>query len=61
VAGVRQYTQLVSLMDNWDSGDRDSMMANLKTTSEAEGALQEQADIWGESWEAASNRVKASA
>jgi hypothetical protein len=24
VAGTRQYTQLVALMDNWDSGDADS-------------------------------------
>ena len=61
VAGVRQYTQLVSLMENWNSGDSDSMMANLATTKNAEGALQEQADIYAESWEAARDRVTASA
>ena len=60
VAGVRQYTQLVALMDNWDKGDNDSMMANLQTSYNAEGTLQEQADIYEESWEAASKRVKAS-
>ena len=60
VAGVRQYNQLVSLMDNWDSGDSDSMMANLNTARGSSGALQEQADIYAESWEAAQKRVEAS-
>jgi hypothetical protein len=41
VAGVRQYTQLVALMENWDSGDNDSMIANLNTISNSKGALQE--------------------
>ena len=41
VAGVRQYTQLVSLMDNWDAGDSDSMMANLATARGSSGALDE--------------------
>ncbi len=59
VAGVRQYNQLVSLMDNWDAGDSDSMMANLDTAKGAEGTLQKQADIYAESWEAARDRVKA--
>lgn len=59
VAGVRQYTQLVALMENWDSGDSDSFQANLDTTATAEGALQEQADIYAESWEAAQDRVTA--
>lgn len=58
VAGVRQYTQLVSLMDNWDSGDSDSMMANLETSANADGSLQKQSDIYSESWEAASERVR---
>ena len=61
VAGVRQYTQLVALMENWDNGDSDSMQANLATSYGAEGTLQEQADIYAESWEAASDRVRASA
>jgi hypothetical protein len=47
-------------MDNWDSGDADSMMANLKTISESDGALDRQADIYAQSWEAAEKRVKAS-
>ena len=60
VAGVRQYTQLIALMDNWDSGDNDSMVANLETSYGASGALQEQADIYAEGWEASRDRVKAS-
>ena len=59
VAGVRQYNQLISLMDNWDSGDGDSFQANLDTARNADGALQEQSDIYAESWEAASDRVRA--
>ena len=55
VAGVRQYTQLVALMDNWDF-----MKENLQTVKNSSGALQEQADIFAESWEAARKRVKAS-
>lgn len=61
VAGVRQYNQLVSLMDNWNSGDGDSMAANLKTAYGATGSLQKQADIYAESWEAAQDRVRAAA
>lgn len=61
VAGVRQYNQLVSLMDNWNDGDSDSMMSNLNTALTADGTLEEQADIWAESWEAAEKRVKAAA
>lgn len=64
VAGIRQYNQFIALMDNWESkgvGDKDSMKANLETINESTGALQEQADIYAESWEAASKRVKASA
>lgn len=55
VAGVRQYTQLVALMDNWDK-----FQQNLGVAQNSEGALQEQADIYAESWEGASKRVKAS-
>ena len=61
VAGVRQYTQLIALMENWDNGDADSMMANLRTIEGAEGALDEQAEIYAQSWEAASKRVQAAA
>lgn len=55
VAGVRQYTQLIALMDNWDF-----MEQNLATSNASSGALQKQADIYAESWEAANKRVKAS-
>ena len=61
VAGVRQYTQLIALMDNWNVGDSDSMLANLDTAYNATGTLQEQADIYAESWEAAKDRVTAAA
>lgn len=61
VAGTRQYTQLVALMKNWNNGDNDSMMANLDTAYGSSGALQEQADIYAESWEASEDRVRAAA
>jgi TP901 family phage tail tape measure protein len=61
VAGVRQYNQLISLMDNWDKGDSDSFQANLVTAKTSTGALQKQADIYAESWEAAQDRVRAAA
>jgi hypothetical protein len=53
---VRQYNQLIALMDNWDT-----FQENLNTAKGSEGALQEQADIYAESWEAARDRVTASA
>ena len=56
VAGVRQYTQLIALMDNWDF-----FQQNLGVAQGSAGTLQEQANIYAESWEAASKRVKASA
>ena len=55
VAGVRQYTQLVALMDHWDFFED-----NLKTIEDSEGALQEQQNVYAEGWEAARKRVKAS-
>ena len=61
VAGVRQYTQLIALMDNWNAKDSDSMVANLNTVQNATGTLQKQADIYAESWEAAKDRVTAAA
>jgi hypothetical protein len=48
-------------MDNWDKGDSDSMKANLTTSYGATGTLDEQADIYAESWEAARDRVQAAA
>lgn len=56
VGGVRQYTQFIALMDNWDF-----MKKNLETAKNATGELQKQADIFAESWEAARKNVKASA
>lgn len=56
VAGVRQYTQFIALMDNWDF-----MQENLDTVAKASGTLDEQAQIYAESWEAARKRVKAAA
>ena len=54
VGGVRNYTGLMSLMDHWDD-----FQVNLKTAQEAQGTLQNQADIYAESWAAASAHVKA--
>ena len=56
VAGARQYTNLIALMDNWTE-----FQENLGVAQGAEGTLQKQADIYAESWEAASKRVKAAA
>lgn len=56
VAGVRQYTQLIALMDHFDY-----YKENLTRAQDADGSLQKQADIYAESWEAAGDRVKASA
>ena len=56
VGGVRQYNNLIALMDNWDF-----MQENLAIARGSEGALQEQADIYAESWEAAQKRVRAAA
>ena len=55
VAGVRQYTQLIALMDKWDF-----MKENLETVRNATGTLTEQQKIYEESWEAANKRLKAS-
>lgn len=55
VAGVRQYTQFISLMSNYDK-----VQKNQTTAEGSEGTVQAQADIYAESWEAASKRAKAS-
>ena len=55
VGGVRQYTNLIALMNNW--GD---MEKNLKTAANSEGTLQKQNDIYAQSFEAAQKRLKAS-
>ena len=54
VGGVRQYNQIISLMDNWDAFEM-----NLDIAFNAEGELNKQAEIYAESWEAAQNRVQA--
>ena len=54
IGGVRSYTGLMSLMDNWDQFQK-----NLITAQNAQGTLQKQADIYSESWEAASMHVRA--
>lgn len=56
VAGVRQWTQLIALMDNWDF-----FKENLAMAQNADGTLEEQAKIYAESWEAARDRTKAAA
>lgn len=55
VAGVRQYNQLIALMDNFDFYQK-----NLSAAQNSTGTLQEQADIYAESWQAATKRIKAS-
>ena len=55
VAGTRQYTQLIALMDNWDK-----FQDNLTVAQDSEGTLSQQSEIFAESWEAAQKRVKAS-
>lgn len=55
VAGVRQYTQLISLMDNYDT-----FKENVSAAENSEGTLDKQSQIYAESWEAARDRVKAS-
>ena len=56
VAGIRQYNQLIALMDNFDF-----YQENIQRAKNADGSLQEQADIYAESWEAARDRVRAAA
>ena len=53
VAGVRQYNQLMTLMENFDF-----FKENIERAKNSEGSLQEQADIYAESWEAARDRVQ---
>lgn len=55
VAGVRQYNQLISLMNNWDT-----FKINLGVAKDSRGTLNKQQKIYAESWEAASKKVKTS-
>lgn len=56
VGGVRQYTNLIALMDNWDVFQK-----NLKVAQGADGTLNRQAEVYSSSWEAARKRVQSSA
>lgn len=56
VAGTRQYTQLISLMDNYSD-----FKDNVTSAKNSEGTLSVQADIYAQSWEAAQERVSAAA
>ena len=53
VAGKRQYTHVMALFENWDYYKN-----VLNETADAQGTLNEQNEIFAESLEAASNRVK---
>ena len=55
VAGTRQYTQLMSLMNNYDD-----FKVNVDIAENSEGTLDAQAEIYAQSWEAASKRAQAS-
>lgn len=54
VGGVRQYTTIMALMENFDEYQK-----NLTIAKNSTGAVQAQADIYAKSWEAAQKRVKA--
>ena len=56
VAGTRQYTQLVALMDNWDY-----FQQNLQTASSATGELNKQQEIYLESTQAHLDKLSTSA
>ena len=56
VGGVRQYNQIIALMDNWEFFQK-----NLQTAYSSEGSVEKQVAIYEESWRAAENRVKAAA
>ena len=55
VAGARQYNQLMALMENYDF-----FKENVKIARGSKGTLEEQQEIYAESWQAARDRVKAS-
>ena len=56
VAGVRQYSQFMALMNNYDY-----FKENVSVAEQSTGALDKQAEIYAESWEAAQKRVRAAA
>lgn len=56
IAGVRQYSQFMALMNNYDY-----FKENVQVARDSTGTLEKQADIYAESWEAAQKRVRAAA
>ena len=54
VAGIRQYNQFVTLMDNWNTG----MVKNVEMAREAEGSLSRQYETYEESLAASQKRVQ---
>lgn len=54
VAGARQYTNFIALLDNWDY-----MQENLDVAANAEGAVAEQQATYEKSFEAATTRLQA--
>ena len=54
VAGTRQYSQLIALMDNWDDFQK-----NVRTASNATGELNQQQKIYLESTQAHLNKLTA--
>ena len=54
VGGVRQYTQLIALMEHYDA-----FQQNVQYARESEGTLQQQQNIYAQSWEASTDRVRA--
>lgn len=54
LAGIRQYTQFIALMDNWDFFEENVALAKSST-----GELERQNAIYAQSWEAARDRISA--
>jgi TP901 family phage tail tape measure protein len=53
VGGVRQYNQVMSLMNNWEE-----VKENIDLASEATGTLSQQQKTWSASYEASMNKLK---
>lgn len=53
VGGIRQYNQMMALMNNWTD-----VQDNIEKAKNAGGELEKQASIWSESYTAAAERVK---
>lgn len=53
VAGTMQYTRFMALFDNFDF-----FQDMVDLSGKAEGTMEEQNEIYAESWEAASNRIR---